>query len=370
MKFFNYVSGLIVLIFVCGSGFSEIQVEQKENAKRTADKKPAKKKKKIDVAEEPEIDKKSEEIKKSFTYSCDEIRDYLVLIEHENGTGSGFVAKMGDKYYIITNQHVIYGAKQIKFKTISGKSLHPQKVEVSRSLDIARLLLSGVDEGLVIADKVKMGGLICVFGNSDGAGVVTEIYGKVNGIGGDLLEVSAGFVSGNSGSPVLDLNKEVVGVASYVRFSRSSRIKKGTRFNKKSRRFCYRLGNSEWIAINWKEYNKKYGNSYQENGELIHSLWDVYLSLRKHRRGSGIGPDRQAYPMVLSWVKSYNRKVDREERIASVSSLGRLCRGRAKKLNKFLKYQNRNMSGFLVNEFRQQSEMLQAFSEYFIAFSK
>jgi S1-C subfamily serine protease len=204
-KFLRY---LLLLLIACSTTFAEQADGEKEEATEERKKEKAAEKKK----------EEEKAIKKEFAYSFNDIRDHLVVIEHENGTGSGFVAKMGDHYYIFTNQHVIFGAHKISFKSVSGKQLRPKKVELSATRDMARLLLD-TDEGLAVSGNIEMDAPIALFGNSDGAGVATELYGRINGIGGELIEVSADFVSGNSGSPVLNLDQEVIGIASYVRFS-------------------------------------------------------------------------------------------------------------------------------------------------------
>lgn len=91
---------------------------------------------------------------------------------------------------------------------------------------------------------------VWVFGNSDGAGVITSIGGEVIGIGGDKIEVDAKFVSGNSGSPVIDAHGDVIGIATYAEIHRNSRdwVKSDTRFNE-TRRYALTLGGVEWEPL-------------------------------------------------------------------------------------------------------------------------
>lgn len=351
MKNLKFLSLLIILLLACGSAFSE----------QTADEK------KEEDAEKSRAESKI--IKKEFSYSFNDIRDHLVVIEHENGMGSGFVAKMGDHYYIFTNQHVILGAKKISFKSVSGKQLRPKKVELSATRDIARLLLD-TDEGLAISGNIEMDAPVGVFGNSDGAGVATELYGKINGVGGDLVEVSADFVSGNSGSPVLNLNQEVIGIASYVRFSSNSRSKEGTQFENKTRRFCYRITGSRWIAVNWGKYNTKYGIPYSENEQLIQCLktiydeWDGDISDRVHLE---TGSDRR----ILSWSQAHNEITTkyrgqgkfRSECSKSFANLSSLCRSEFTVTKHFLSSEEKYLTDFLSDGFERQVHTFQAYEE-------
>ena len=229
---------LLLILLVLGVAMSPARADEEKSDEQTAEEEQAQK--------EAEEQKKAEqaEIKAQFPYSFDDVSDKLVLIEckgrHGDWSGSGFVAEMNGKTYIFTNQHIVLGADTISFKTAAGEVLRPRAVELSATRDIARLLLQD-HEALTISDNLSMGAPLAVFGNSEGGGVATELYGKVTGVGADLVEVSADFVSGNSGSPVLNLDKEVIGIASYVRYSAPSKMKEGTQFENKVRRFCYRL---------------------------------------------------------------------------------------------------------------------------------
>lgn len=356
MENLKFLSPLIILLLACGTLFAEQTDDEKKEAAKEEERKE-------------EQRKEENEIKQTFPYSFNDIRNYLVIIEHENGMGSGFVAKMGEHYYIFTNQHVLFGAKKISFTSISGEKLRPKKVELSATRDIARLLLD-TDEGLAVSDHIEMDAAIGVFGNSDGAGVATELYGKVNGIGGELLEVSADFVSGNSGSPVLNLDQEVIGIASYVSFSGNSLTKKGTKFENKTRRFCYRITGSRWIAVNWGKYNTKYGVPYSENEQLLRCLktiydeWDGEISDRVHLE---TGSDRR----ILSWSQAHNEITTkyrgqgkfRSECSKSFANLGSLCKSESTVTKHFLSSEEKYLTDFLSDGFERQAYTFHAYEE-------
>lgn len=313
------------------------------------------------------------EIKAQFSYTFDDVYDKLVIIECEgrNGqwSGSGFVAEMGGKTYIFTNQHIVLGAETASFKTAKGEVLRPRSVELSSSRDIARLLLED-HEGLAVSDNLSMGAPLAVFGNSEGGGVATELYGKVTGVGADLVEVSAEFVSGNSGSPVLNQDKEVIGIASYVRYSTPSQMKEGTQFENKVRRFCYRLSNVQWMPVNWKKYNEEYGNSYRETEKLVDSIFDVVNGWYDDPFGP-VSEDHSDYDL-RKWSNEHNHMVSRIVRLSdkgratvaqlksnnkqirngigdSAESLSEFCKKRAR----FIEFtsEKRDLTGFLRDEF-------------------
>lgn len=327
-------------------------------------------------------------LKKQFSYSFSDIQDNLVVIEHDIAVGSGFVAKMGDRYYIFTNQHVIMGGNRIKFKTASGKVLRPKKVELSTTRDIARLLLD-TDSGLELSASPEMDAPVGVFGNSDGGGVATELYGTVTSVGSELVEVSADFVSGNSGSPVLNLDQEVIGIASFVRFSTDQKTKDEEEAKTITRRFCYRLDGVRWKAVNWKKYNEKYCAAYLKNNETIDEIFDLIWRWFNNTY-TKVPTENLPDSGLQKWAKNHNQVVSRIERISgeritqhqldntnkqirkdlidSANALSDVCTSRSRKM-RFLSEQ-KELSGFLRNEFLRLSTRLDNASELLDSFAK
>lgn len=309
-------------------------------------------------------------ISAQFSYGFDDISDHLVLINCESdlgkSSGSGFIAKMGDKFYIVTNQHVILGADKISFKTASGKTLKPRRIELAMNRDVARLELN-TDSGFVLSNVVQMDIPVAVFGNSEGAGVATELYGTVNGIGAELIETSAEFVSGNSGSPILNLNGEVLGIVTYVRISRGSAMKEGTKFENKTRRFCYRLNGIEWKGVKWKQYNDKYGKLYRQSEQLTEGIYEIIISWGGAPLAK-INIEDNPERTLTSWAKSHNEVIGKHNRSGnksrafatdysnSLKKLSGVCKNRARQIGMFSN--QRDLTGFLRDEFEQQSNAL------------
>lgn len=273
-----------------------------------------------------------EAIKAQFPYTFNDVSKNLVIIESKTSlggmAGSGFIAKVDDKTYIFTNQHVIMGADSIEFKTVTGETLKPLGVELSLQRDIARLPIADRDDALVISDGVAMDIPLAVFGNSEGGGVATELYGKVTGVGSDLLEVSAEFVSGNSGSPVLNMDQEVIGIASYVRYSEPSEMKEDTKFENKVRRFCYRLTDVNFAPVNWRTYNEKYGKPYLETQSTIDSVVAIIEEWGEEPFGR-VPTDNLPDISLNRWSSKHNKMVERVSEIirkqrASRSTLNKL----------------------------------------------
>jgi hypothetical protein len=364
-KFIPLLRGL--LLFLLATSTLSVFSEEDNNGEDDKNKESSEEiqKKETDKKNADEITKKEKEeaeIKVQFNYSLNDILDKLVIINcsGKNGrsAGSGFIAKMDGKSYLFTNQHVIFGTDRISFKTIEGKTLKPRGVELSQSRDIARLLLADDVEGFEISEKVLMDAPIAIFGNSEGGGVATELYGKTTGIGADLVEVSAEFVSGNSGSPVLDRDQKVIGIASYVRFASTSRITKGTRFENKTRRFCYRISGNEWVKVNWKSYNEKYGKAYVANEQFVNGVIHIFEQWGEDVKGT-IELSASSSRRLENWVQSHNALIAAKNRqgsrrsflgkyVKSTKSLSHICTTKANQIRLFSK--DRNLTDFLRNE--------------------
>ena len=177
----------------------------------------------------------------------------MVIVEGDEGRGSGFVVKMGDKTYLVTNSHVVRGNRNVKFKNLSNAEIATGPLEIADQADAVRAAVTGVAGALELEpqlDKINIGDEVIVAGNAEGAGVVREIPGKVVGIGPDRIEVDAPFVPGNSGSPILlKSTGKVIGVATYMKIPRERTGGKSPFSLNEVRRFGYRLDTvAKWIT--------------------------------------------------------------------------------------------------------------------------
>lgn len=183
----------------------------------------------------------------------------LVFVENGDGRGSGFIAEMDGVYYVFSNQHNFLGAKKVNLKTMNGTYLKPTSFEYSRTHDLVRLRLESEDiDGLSTLklnfDTPPIHEEIVIYGNSAGGGVATELEGEIIGVGPADIEITAKMVPGNSGSPILNQQAEVIGVATYATLGRKfekgsayDKMFKGTRFSK-VRRYGIRIPQQGWIS--------------------------------------------------------------------------------------------------------------------------
>lgn len=179
----------------------------------------------------------------------------ILIVQTDKALGTGFVLQSETNKFILTNQHVIQGAKEIKFQFANGKVLDWVTMELGDSDDLARFTFKNdtAVDGLRLASKLPtIGEPVKIYGNSQGVGALTEVAGKVLAVGPEILEVDAGFVQGNSGSPICAADDSVLGVATYVTKNLSSEnwVEKGTRFTE-VRRFGIRLDREiRWVKVN------------------------------------------------------------------------------------------------------------------------
>ena len=264
-------------------------------------------------------------------FSSEEIASNLVLVSYQIGdrkkSGNGVIIQMEGKPYLLTNQHIILGAEKIRFTTASGERLAPRQVELSNSRDLVRLALGDGSQGLPFSGKAKMNTPIAIFTGGDGKEQKVE-HGKIIGIGGGKLEVSAEFDDSSNGAPALNAKKEVVGITTYSREFSKHAMKSGTRFDNKTRHFCCRIGKGDWVAVNWKTYNRKYGKEYRKHEAFCSQIIDIL----KNR-------------------DNFNQSAKQARELATE------CRTHARQLQ--LLSEQRDLTDFLLNDFEEKVELLE-----------
>ena len=136
-------------------------------------------------------------------------------------TGTGFFVSHDG--YVLTNSHVIEGSSNISI-ILNGKSVSATLVDHDSSNDIALLKVNETVEGLPIElkKKTKQGTEIAVLGYPNIGLQGNEqkaTFGYINansGIQGDTryFQISSPIQPGNSGSPMVNENGVVIGIAS------------------------------------------------------------------------------------------------------------------------------------------------------------
>ncbi|HTT98355.1 MAG TPA: DegQ family serine endoprotease [Rhizomicrobium sp.] len=139
--------------------------------------------------------------------------------------GSGFIIDKGG--IVVTNNHVIDGAKKITVKLPDGRSFDAKLIGADAATDVAVLKVKsdkalptvefGDDRQLRVGDWVVAVGNPFGLSNSVTAGIVSSI-GRDIGSGPytDFIQIDAPINRGNSGGPTFDLRGQVVGMNSMI----------------------------------------------------------------------------------------------------------------------------------------------------------
>ena len=196
------------------------------------------------------------------------IEEAVYTIRNVGSAGTGFLMQMDGLSYLVTNQHVIQGARREDLEVVNSKldQLPLGPLEVVPELDLARILVPR-DSGLLAHPNPRIRERISAYGNSAGADVVTSNPGSILGLGATQVEVDAEIVPGNSGGPIATEDGKVVGVASYLMRTQSQRVdwtNQDTRYSE-TRRFGLRVyAEFPWQEVDWA--------LYAESGKELDSL--------------------------------------------------------------------------------------------------
>lgn len=142
----------------------------------------------------------------------------------QRSLGSGFIIEGG---YILTNNHVVAGADEIKVKLADNREFKAEIKGVDERLDLALLKIDAKEilptAKLGDSDSIQVGEWVMAIGNPFGlaetvtAGIVSA-KGRVIGSGpyDDFIQTDASINPGNSGGPLFNMNGEVVGINTAI----------------------------------------------------------------------------------------------------------------------------------------------------------
>ncbi|MFC2056063.1 S1C family serine protease [Chloroflexota bacterium] len=138
----------------------------------------------------------------------------------QEGAGSGWI--ISDDGFIVTNNHVVEGAKSITVILDDGKSFAAEVVGVDALTDLAVLKIDAENlPATAVGDSTEMsiGDWVVAIGNSLGQGI-RATQGIVSRQGASvpeqglygLIETDAAINPGNSGGPLVNMSGEVIGI--------------------------------------------------------------------------------------------------------------------------------------------------------------
>jgi S1-C subfamily serine protease len=151
---------------------------------------------------------------------------YGVMPRVAEGAGSGVI--FAPDGYILTNSHVVDGARRITVTLADGHDLPGEIVGADPDTDVAVVRIAPPTERpLTIArlgdsDQLQVGQLVAAIGSPVGlqstvtAGIVSALHRTLPGYGGalieDIIQTDAAVNPGNSGGPLVNSRGEVVGI--------------------------------------------------------------------------------------------------------------------------------------------------------------
>ncbi len=210
----------------------------------------------------------------------------LVVVSSDESEGSGFIGRIKGRTFFITNIHVLGAARGARIATVEGTPVELGPVAfLSKQRDVAIVPIEWDGPVMEVSpslsfDEVAIGQAVSVMGNSSGARVATRLEGTIRGIGPDELEVSAKFVPGNSGSPIVhDELGAVIGVASHLRdYSKRSKWTEDSELGD-IRRFGFRLdGETEWEQFTLEELHRQ-SEIFHRFEDRTFALWHISYML-------------------------------------------------------------------------------------------
>ena len=142
-----------------------------------------------------------------------------------NALGSGFV--MDAEGYVITNNHVVEGADEVKVRFENDDEFPAEVIGLDAATDLALLKIDTGDDvpfvELGASADVRVGEKVMAVGNPFGLGG-TVTTGIVSAKGRDInagpyvdfIQTDAAINRGNSGGPLFNMDGEVIGVNSAI----------------------------------------------------------------------------------------------------------------------------------------------------------
>jgi serine protease Do len=155
-------------------------------------------------------------------------RDLFYRVVPVQGMGSGFIIDEGG--YVLTNNHVIAGAREIAVTLSDGRVFQGRLEGTCRSADVAVIKIEGenlTSVALGDSDKLRVGQRVFAIGNPFGlvggptvtSGVISAVNRTIHSERGafeGLVQTDAAINPGNSGGPLIDIEGKVVAINTAI----------------------------------------------------------------------------------------------------------------------------------------------------------
>ncbi len=143
----------------------------------------------------------------------------------QKSLGSGFI--IDREGYIVTNNHVVENADEIKVKLANGKEFNAKIIGRDPKTDLALIKINGSSDLQPLkmgnSDDLKVGSWVVAIGSPFGleqtvtAGIVSA-KGRAIGSGpyDNFIQTDASINPGNSGGPLINMRGEVIGINTAI----------------------------------------------------------------------------------------------------------------------------------------------------------
>ena len=145
----------------------------------------------------------------------------------QKGLGSGVI--VSEDGLIITNNHVIAGADEIKIRLYNGDEIQAELIGADPQTDIAVLKIDAKNlpaVGLGNSDRAKVGSFVLAIGSplsetlahTVSFGIVSARGRSLDGLTmyGDYIQTDAAINPGNSGGALIDMDGKLIGINSAI----------------------------------------------------------------------------------------------------------------------------------------------------------
>ncbi len=170
-----------------------------------------------------ELETKLNEVSLDFSSIIDDVVKAVVSIQTDGSEGSGVI--FDSEGYILTNHHVVDDTTSITAIDYQGKEYDAELIGVAADIDLAVLKITSTKsfDYLQFADMddVNVGERVIAVGNPLGLafsvteGIISALDRNVDDSDVGYIQIDVPVNPGNSGGPIVNINKEIVGITTY-----------------------------------------------------------------------------------------------------------------------------------------------------------